>query len=99
MNKTLIAVAALSALTTTATIAGPHCGQARTADKYEPMARPAVMNNQSAYSPYQYGNERYNMHRVGGYGSSYGKSSYGNPAAKNLKPDIVDRFNNYCSHS
>ena len=90
MIKTFITAATLTALTTTAAIAGPHCSQARTAYQNKPMMKPAVMSYQYNYAPYQQNNKGYRMQHVGSYTSDYGKSAYGSQKAKYAKPDIVD---------
>ena len=89
MIKTFITAAALTALTTTAAIAGSHCGQARSAYQYKPMMKPA-MSYQYNYSPYQQYNKGYRMQHTGSYMSGYDKSAYGSSKARYSKPDIVD---------
>lgn len=90
MLKTLITAATLTALTTTAAVAGMHCGQAKTAYQYKTMMKPAVMSYHYNHATNQQGKNQYVMHHMGGYKSDYDKSSYGSSKAKYSKSDIVD---------
>ena len=93
MIRTFVTAATLTALTvltTTAAVAGSHCGQAKTAYQYKSMMKPAVTYHQYGYSPYYQNSKSYRMQHVGGYMSDYGKSAYGSQKAKYAKPDIVD---------